>query len=350
MVRVDSVATALPPNVLTQEEARRRCEEAFGGPGALGRLAGLFERAGVERRRFAFPPEYYLAGRPFEERNEDFVRGAADLAERAAGECLARAGVRPAEVDYLFLATTTGLATPSLDALLAGRLGLRPEVRRSPLFGLGCAGGAGALIRAADVLRGNPSGRALVVAAELAGQVFTPRATRSVDVVGAALFGDGAAAALLSGSAGGGAPRVRAARSFLFDGTDGLMGWRFTSDGMRLVLSPEVSNLVRARLRPPVEELLAEAGLKAGDVRYWILHPGGRRILEAYRDGLGLSDDALIWSRRSLAEVGNLSSAAVLFVLADVLERGRPRPGDRALVAALGPGFGAELLVLEWGA
>jgi alkylresorcinol/alkylpyrone synthase len=349
MVRIVSVATALPSHVLRQDEARRRCEEVYKDREELARLLSLFERSGVERRYFAFPPEYHLAGRSFEERNDDFVRGAVELAERAARECLARAEVRPKEVDQLFLVTTTGLATPSLDALLAGRLGLRPDVRRSPLFGLGCAGGAGALIRAAEVLKAEPSRRALVVAVELAGQVFSPRADRPVDVVGAALFGDGAAAALLQGLGAEG-PLIGAARSFLFEETHRLMGWRFTSDGMRLVLSPEVTDLVRRRFGPAVEDLLAEAGWTRDDVGYWILHPGGRRILEAYGEALGLSEEALAWSRRSLAAVGNLSSAAVLFVLADVIAEGRPGPGDRGVLAALGPGFGAELLVLEWGA
>ncbi|HXG62017.1 MAG TPA: 3-oxoacyl-[acyl-carrier-protein] synthase III C-terminal domain-containing protein [Planctomycetota bacterium] len=348
MARIVSVATALPSHVLRQDEARRRCEEVYGEREELARLLSLFERSGVERRHFAFPPEYHLAGRSFEERNDDFVRGAVDLAERAARECLRRAGVEPKEVDQLFLVTTTGLATPSLDALLAGRLGLRPDVRRSPLFGLGCAGGAGALIRADEILKAEPARRALVVAVELAGQVFSPRADRPVDVVGAALFGDGAAAVLLQGAGGG--PRIRAARSMLFEGTERLMGWRFTSDGMRLVLSPEVTDLVRHRFGPAVGDLLAEAGWTRGDVGYWILHPGGRKILEAYREALDLSEEALAWSRRSLAEVGNLSSAAVLFVLADVIAKGRPGPGDRGVLAALGPGFGAELLALEWSA
>lgn len=346
MARILSVATALPPHGVAQEEARRRCAEVYRGRASLERFLGLFEHAGVERRYFSFPPDYYLAGRSFEERNDDFVRAAVDLAERAARACLDRAGVLPEKVDHVFLATTTGLATPSLEARLAGRLGLRPGVRRWPLFGLGCAGGAGALARAAEVLRGDPSRRALVVSVELAGQVFSLRADRPVDVVGAALFGEGAAAVLLSGTSG--TPRIGEVRSVLFEGTEHLMGWRFTSDGMRLVLSPEVTDLVRVRLRPAVEELLAAAGWAAGDVRFWILHPGGRRILEAYREGLGLSEEALGWSRRSLEQVGNLSSAAVFFVLADVLARGRPQAGDRGLLAALGPGFGAELLVLEW--
>ncbi|MBI3855266.1 MAG: type III polyketide synthase [Planctomycetes bacterium] len=345
MLSIAGLATALPPHVVTQAEALELARRVYAGREDLLKLLRVFPASGVERRHTAFPPDYYLRERSFEERNRDFVEQAVALAGKAAADALRRAGVRPAQLDHLFVVTTTGLATPSLDALLAPRLGLRSDVRRWPLFGLGCAGGAGALTRAADVLRGAPSQKALVVSVELCGQVFSTRAATPTDVVGAALFGDGAAAAVLAEGAG---PRLLSTRSVLYEGTEHLMGWAFTSDGMRLRLSKEVADFVKERLKPVVEGFLKDSSVTMDRIAHWVLHPGGRRILETYRDAFGLDDRALQWTRGSLARVGNLSSASVLFILADLMEGGRARPGERGLMCALGPGFASELLLLEW--
>ena len=349
MARIENMATALPPHVVPQSLARAAYTMLFAGTPAESRLAALFDRCGVEQRHFAFPPTYYLSGKGFDERNADYVEKALDLAEEAARACLERAGVEPGQVDHLILVTTTGLATPSLDALLVPRLGLRADVRRWPLFGLGCAGGAGALVRADEVLRGHPDQRALVISVELCGQSFTPKATDAVDAVGGALFGDGAAAVLVAGEdTGAQGPRVVASHSVLFEDSKHIMGWRFTSDGMRLVLAQEVTELVRERFRPVAEEFLATIQLGLGDITHWILHPGGRRIIEAYEEALGCVDGALSWTRDSLAKVGNVSSASVLFVLDDVLKGASLKAGDRAFLAAPGPGFGVEMMVIAW--
>ncbi len=349
MARITAASSSFPDHMLSQEEARRAAERAYAGHPRLLHLLKVFDSSGVRRRFFAFPPAYYLEGRSFGARNEDYITGATDLAERAARACLERASVGATEVDHLILVTTTGLATPSLDARVAARLGLREDVRRWPLFGLGCAGGAGAVIRAADLLAAAPRGRVLAVAVELCGQVFSPRALEPVDVVGAALFGDGAAAALLQGEALPGAgPRVVATRTALFPGTQHLMGWKFTSDGMRLLLSPEVADFVGDRLKGAVEGFLREQGVMAGSISRWILHPGGNRILEEYRKAFDLQESALQFSRASLAGAGNVSSASVLLVLADVLAASSPGDGERGLMVGLGPGFGAEMALLEW--
>jgi alkylresorcinol/alkylpyrone synthase len=345
MTRIAAVATALPPHVVRQDEAVEIARRAYAGRDDLLRLLRVFAGSGVQTRHMAFPPEYYLQERSFEERNRDFIEQGVALAERAAKSCLAKSGFRPEDIDHLYLVTTTGLATPSLDALLASRLGLRSDVRRSPLFGLGCAGGAGALIRATDVLRGAPGQTALVVSVELCGQVFSQRATTPTDVIGAALFGDGAAALVLAEGPG---PRVLATRTVLYDGTAHLMGWAFTSDGMRLRLSKEVTDFVRERLKPVLSSFLESQSLSMGQISHWILHPGGRKILETYRAAFGLSDRMLRWTAGSLAKVGNLSSASVLFILSDLMASGRPHPGEKSLMCALGPGFASELLILEW--
>lgn len=338
---LESLATALPPHLIRQEQAVEIASQAYRGHPELLKLVRVFPRSGVERRYSAFPPEYYATARSFDERNRDFIEQALVLAERAARAAIERAGVSPREIDHLILVTTTGLATPSLDALLVARLGLRDDVRRWPLFGLGCAGGAGALSRAVDLLRSEPSRRALVVSVELCGQIFTPKGLTPTDVIGAALFGDGAAAALVAAEGKG--PRILSTRTHLYEGTQGLMGWSFTSDGMRLVLSKDVAAFVKERLRPVVEDFVGGAR-----IAHWVLHPGGRKILETYGATFGLPPAALRWTRESLAKVGNLSSASILFILSDLLESGTARAGDLGLMVALGPGFASELLLLEW--
>jgi alkylresorcinol/alkylpyrone synthase len=345
MLSIAAVETALPKYRILQADALEAARRIHAGLEDAHRFLAVFTRSGVESRHLAFPPEYYARERSFDERNRDFVEQALVLAERAGRGALERAGARPAEIDQLVLVTTTGLATPSLDARLVRRLGLRADVRRSPLFGLGCAGGAGALTRACDALDGTPKGKALVIAVELCGQVFSVRATTPTDLIGAALFGDGAAAAVLGRGPG---PRVAARRSVLYEGTEHLMGWDFTGDGMRLLLSKEVTEFIGEKLKPVIAAFLADHGLSAKDVAHWVLHPGGRRILETYRDAFGLSDADLRWSRGSLAKVGNLSSASILFILSDLLGSGTPKPGDRGLMCALGPGFASELLLLQW--
>ncbi len=349
MSRIESIATALPPNVLPQEVAREGAALLFAGDPRLPKLLNVFDRCGVETRHFVHTPDYYLAGKSFDERNDDYIEQATALAARAAEACLDHAGVGPDGVDHLVVVTTTGLATPSLDALFVPRLGLRPQTRRWPLFGLGCAGGAGALIRADEILRGHPDHRALVISVELCGQVFSPRAKEPVDAVGAALFGDGAVAVLVGGvEAAERGPKILATGGTLFDDSRHIMGWHFTSEGLRLVLSQDVTSLIRDRFRPVLQDFLRTNGLALNDIVHWALHPGGRRILEAYHEALGCSEDDLLWSRQSLARVGNLSSASVLFVLADIIRGGRSRAGEKGVVAAPGPGFGVEMLVLEW--
>lgn len=348
MTRLAGLGTALPPHRVGQADVRRLAEAVFAGDREPLAMLRILDTCGVRTRHLAFPPEHYLQDRSFAVRNREFVEQAVELAARAAREALARGGGRPDRVDHLVVVTTTGLATPSLDALLVPRLGLRPDVRRWPLFGLGCAGGVGALSRAAEILRGAPGERALVVAVELCGQVFAHRARSAVDVVGVALFGDGAAAAVLAGD---GVPDVEGPRlerggSRLFPGSEGLMGWAFTDDGLRLVLSERISDLIRAEVKAAVVDALRPAGLR--DVRHWALHPGGRRILEVYAEALGLDAEALRWASGSLERVGNVASASALFVLDDLLAAGVARPGDVGFLAAPGPGFGVETLTLRW--
>ena len=315
----------------------------------LARLMPVFDRAGVDTRYLVHPPEWYLEERTFDERNREYAARGLELIEQAARACLARSSTTPDEIDHLYFVTTTGLATPSLDAVLAARLGMRPNIRRSPLFGLGCAGGAGALVRACDVLRHAPEERALVVSLELCSLVFSTRARTPTDLVGVALFGDGAAAVLLGGDrhATGGIA-VTGTGTRLFPEAQHLMGWDFTSDGMRLVLSRDIPAFVSERLAPVVREFVGGFGRSVDGLDHYVLHPGGPKVMATYCSAFGLPDEAVSVARESMRQYGNLSSASVLFMLNDVVASGTPRSGDTGLMIALGPGFACEMLMLQW--
>jgi alkylresorcinol/alkylpyrone synthase len=350
MPRLVAAGTALPAHALRQDQAAAAGARVFGRNPDLRPYLELFKTAGIQERRFSFPPDYYLSGKSFDERNADFIEQGTELAAKAAEDALQKSRVKPEQVEALFVVTSTGVAMPGIDALLVPRLGLRRDVRRLPLFGLGCAGGAAALARAAEYLKGHPRHRAMAVAVELCGQLFSTQAMTPADVAGAALFGDGAAAAVVAGDEVQGTvgPRLMGSRSVLLDGPEDLMGGLFTSDGLRPVLSEGYAEFLAGEACRAVEDFVLSWAMQRGKIRHWVLPPGGEDVLEVYREDFGLNDSALEPLRASMAKRGNLASASVLFVLADLLASGRAHPGDKGLMLAVGPGPSAELLLLGW--
>lgn len=350
--RILSVATAVPPHRLHQDEVKEETGRLFASLPEIDRLLPLFDRAGVEWRHMAFPKAYYLEPRGFGARNDDYIRVALELGETAIRRALDRAGLGVDDVDTLLFTTTTGLATPSVDALLAERLGMRPGVRRIPLFGLGCAGGAAGLALAADRLRARPGEVAVVLSVELCSLTWNLDALSKVNLVGIALFADGAGCAVLAGAERSGGPAsgaaVTAAETVRFPESGHLMGWEFSEAGFGLVLSPGVPAFIAEELPPRVTAFLERHDTARDGVRHFALHPGGRQVIAAYRRGLGLSEDDVAPTREALRRNGNLSSASVFFSLDEVWRTRSPGPGERGLVAAMGPGFAAEMLLLEW--
>jgi len=346
------VARGLPPHYASQEELiaafrAHWAQKHFN----VERLEELHRAVQVTGRHLALPLVDYPALQSFRERNDAWTQAALELGERVVREALAKAQLTPADVDQLFFVTVTGIATPSLDARLMNRLGLRPDVKRSPLFGLGCVAGAAGLARAADALRPYPQGVSLLLSVELCSLTLQREDLSIPNIIASGLFGDGAACAVLQGGerdGGSAGPRVVDTRSVFYPDTERIMGWDVVDTGFKVVLSAKVPQLVREHIRTDVDAFLGAHGLSRQDVKHWVAHTGGPKVLEAFEGALELPPGALARSWASLKEVGNLSSASVLFVLADLLDSGEARRGDWGLMLAMGPGFCAELVLLRW--
>ncbi|MDP1891161.1 MAG: 3-oxoacyl-[acyl-carrier-protein] synthase III C-terminal domain-containing protein [Gemmatimonadaceae bacterium] len=346
--RVAATATALPPHYASQDDILATLRDYWGAAHFnVDRLEDLHRSTQVMGRHLALPLADYPALDSFAKRNDAWIRVATDLAEQAAADALRSAGLVPADIDHLFFVSTTGVATPGIDARLVNRLGFRPNVKRTPLFGLGCVAGAAGIARAADYLRAFPGQRALLVSVELCSLTMQHADTSMANIIASGLFGDGAAAAILSADDGPG-PRVVATDAVFYPGTELIMGWDVIDSGFKLMLSPQVPVMAREHVGGDVARFLATHGLTRQDIAQWVAHTGGPKVLEAFQEALDLPAGALDRSWESLRAVGNLSSASVLFVLDDLLRSGTARPGDRGMLLAMGPGFCTEMALLQW--
>jgi alkylresorcinol/alkylpyrone synthase len=349
---VAAVHGVLPPHRYPQSELTdlfvHLCVPDDGQEALARRLHGS---AKVAHRHLALPIERYPELDDFTAANDAFLTVAVELGTEAVSAALDQAGLEPQDVDLFMSTTVTGIAVPSLDARIAGRLGMRPDVKRVPMLGLGCVAGASGLARVHDHLHGHPRDVAVFVSVELCSLTVQRNDPSVANMVASGLFGDGAAAAVLVGSdraAHHPGPTVIGTRSHLFPDTERSMGWDVGSSGFRMVLGPEVPELIRANLADCVKALLTEHSLTLDDVTTWICHPGGPKVIEAIQGALSLDDDALALTWRSLADVGNLSSASVLHILRDTQVLRPPPPGAWSVLMAMGPGVSAELVLLRW--
>ncbi len=340
---IAAAAVALPPHRYNQDETAAALVD-FAGP-EFRRFAAT---SGVATRHLAMPLPRYSDLSGFTEANDVYLDVALELGERALLSALDSAGINPSEVDIVFSTTVTGLAVPTLEARLATRIGLRPDVKRVPLFGLGCVAGAAGVARMHDYLRAFPDHVAALLAVELC-SLTIQRGDRSVaNLVASSLFGDGAGAVIATGAdrtpVG---PTVLASRSRIYPDTEDVMGWHIGTDGFRIILSVDVATVAEKYLGEDVRDFLAEHGLGTEDVATWICHPGGPRVIEAVENALDLPGDALRRTRKSLQNNGNLSSVSVLDVLRETMAD-PPPPGSIGLMIAMGPAFCAELVLLRW--
>jgi alkylresorcinol/alkylpyrone synthase len=343
---IEAVAAALPPHEIRQSDAEALARQVFARDGCeLERLMPVFAHAGIERRFSCMPLDWYARPHGWSERGDLFERHALALIERAAVDCLAKAGRSADEIDAIVCVSSTGVTAPSLDARLMERLAFRRDVKRLPLFGLGCAGGVLGLARAADLQRATPGSRVLLLVVELCTLTFREADHSKSNIIATALFGDGAAAVLIGPEGKG--PRIGAGGEFTWPDTLSVMGWRIEDDGFGVLFSRDIPTLVRQQLRSATDEFLAGVGLARHDLAGHICHPGGIKVLAALEDAFGLAPGALATSREVLRDVGNLSAATVMFVLERMLSDDIA-PG-RYLASALGPGFTAAFQLIDMG-
>ncbi len=356
MSRIVAVAPALPINVHPQAEITAMLGPLLApDPARRTLLEKVHASSGVQTRHLALPLGEYSGLTSFGQANDQFISLGTDLAARAVKDALEVSGLRPSDVDYLLFTTVTGVSAPSIDSLLVERLGLRPDVRRMPSFGLGCAGGAAGLARVHDYLVGHPRDVAVLVCLELCSLTLQRGDDSTANLISSAIFGDGAAAAVLVGAEHPAAqdrsyagPAVVDSRSRVFPGTEDALGWQVSEDGFRIVLSAGLPDVLQAHLAEEVAALLAPHGLTRHDVGTWVVHAGGPKVLDAVAAALELPAGVLAASHASLAAVGNLSSASVLHVLHTALGRAVPAPGTAGVLMAFGPGVGCELVLLRW--
>src|SRR5690625_3298246 len=343
--RLLSLATAVPPYELSQEAVRAAAATIFGGAESpFARLHPVYDNAGIKTRHAVLPLEDLAQPRGWEAWHQLFRPAALGLLEEVARKALAEAGVEASRVDTLLVACSTGFTVPSLDALLLDRLPFPRSVERVPLVGYGCAGGVLGLTRAASLARARPGSIVLFLTAELCTLTFRPGDRSRTNLVATALFGDGAAAAVVSCGGNDKAPSLGAGGEYCWPESEWIMGWSVEDDGLAVRLAPGLPDLIRRDGRRVVQLFLTEQQLSFADIDHWVLHPGGAKVLTALRECLSVSDAELEPARRVLRANGNMSAPTVLFVLEDILTAGTT---GRLLCLAFGPGFTGAYLLLD---
>ena len=348
--RIAAAASAFPRHYYHQEEIAAALKRHWSSKLASVRgLDRLLSRVGVEGRHLALPIDAYDDLTTWGKSNDAWIEAAEDLAEQSICRALTRAGMSERDLDAIFFVSVTGVASPSIDARLMNRMNLRRDIKRNPIFGLGCVAGAAGIARASDYVRAYPEQVAVLVSVELCSLTWQRNDLSVPNLISSGLFGDGSAAVIVAGNERPvHGPQVLGSRSSFYRGTEDVMGWDISEHGFKIVLSPEVPSMVRKYLAGDVDALLEDYGLAREDIGSWIMHTGGPKVLEATAESLGLPEHALDVSWKSLRRVGNLSSASVLLVLEEYMNRRRPAPGSYSMLAAMGPGFCAELVLLRW--
>ncbi len=340
--RLLALKSAVPPYVLEQKDVVVRAGQLFGERRDVERLMPIFANTGIERRYSCVPIDWYTDEHGWQDRTKLYVDNAVDLLEKVANGLLAEAGLKKDDIDGIVVSSTTGIATPSLDALVIERMGLRRDIRRLPIFGLGCAGGVTGLSRAADLAKARPGSRVMFLVVELCALTFRKNDLTKSNFVATALFGDGAAGAILSTDGEG--PAFGPAGEHTWPHSLDIMGWEVEEDGLKALFSQSIPTLVTNDFDEILQAYLIRNDLKLSDIDLFACHPGGAKVLDALEDTFQIERGALVDSRAILRDFGNMSAVTALFVLERMDWR---KKGQRILMTALGPGFSAVLQLLE---
>ena len=354
-MQIAAVGTAFPSHRYTQTEIAdvlvERWREKLPEPRLITRLHA---NCGVETRYFVLPIERYPSLIGFKQTNDEWITAAVALGQQAIESALSPVGLTPADISAIFFASVTGIASPTIDARLINLMPFPTDIKRTPIFGLGCVAGAAGIARASDYLRAFPKQIALLLSVELCSLTWQDDDQSVANIISTGLFGDGCAAVVLAGSEAvlpkppTNTPKILATRSTFYRHTEHIMGWDIRDTGFRIVLSPDVPKVVLDNLRTDVESFLTSQSLTLADIKTWIFHSGGPKVLEATEKALSLPPEALALSWKSLREVGNLSAASVLCVLEDTIKHHPGAPGTYSILAAMGPAFCLELVLLQW--
>ncbi len=340
--RLLALKTAVPPHVLEQQVVADIARSLFSGKTDIERMLPVFENSGIERRYSCVPPSWYLAEHGWKERNAIYLDNAVTLLEKSARSCLAEASLAPEEIDAVVTVSTTGIATPSLDALIVERMNLRRDIARLPIFGFGCAGGVLGLARAGTLAKADPGAKILFLCVELCALTFRKDDVSKSNIVATALFGDGAAGAIISTEGDG--PGLGPSGEHTWTDSLDIMGWDIEEDGFRAIFSKNIPALVEREFESVLNAFLRRNQLSLRDVDAFACHPGGAKVLGALERVFRLDEDGLKESRDILREYGNMSAVTVLFVLERMRVRERRQ---RTLMSSLGPGFTAAFMTLE---
>jgi alkylresorcinol/alkylpyrone synthase len=340
--RLLALKSAVPPYVIAQTEAANYVRSLFAQVRDIARLIPVFENTGIARRYSCVPIDWYRGDHGWLDRTQLYVENAVNLLETVARRLLAEANLAPEDIDSIVVASTTGIATPSLDALIVERMGLRRDIQRLPIFGLGCAGGLIGLSRAGDIARARPGSKVLFLVVELCALTFRKNDTSKSNIVATALFGDGAAGAILSTDGEG--PMLGAAGEHTWPNSLDVMGWDMTEDGLKARFATSIPGLVASDFRPLLDDFLVRNGIGFSEIDAFACHPGGAKVLDALEDALDLPRGDLEDSRSVLRDYGNMSAVTVMFVAERMNVR---KKMQRTLLTALGPGFSVAFLMLD---
>jgi len=353
MVTVRAVATGFPPHYYTQEDISGMLIQLWEGRlENADRLRRFHQNMQIEGRYLALPLDRYLTLDGLQTSNDIYIQAALNLGEKVVCQLFDETDTGPDEISLMAFTTITGLAVPSIDARLMNRIPFRHDLKRLPIFGYGCMGGAASLARVADYLKGHPREAAVLLSIELCSLTLQKDDLSTANLVSSGLFGDGAAAVLMAGEdyPNGSHPALKVVdtQSVFFPQTEELMGYDIGGSGFRMLLDSNVAGVVEARLRSPIQEFLARHGLQIEDLGFWLVHPGGPKIMQAVENSLQLINGELALSHQSLAKYGNVSSTSVLLILAEAMKNNPAPAGSFGLMMAFGPAFSAEMVLLRW--